>query len=148
MNKTNRITRGVYSNFRIVKSRNVAEVCIEIPLEQGEEFVQMFGMPNPEGSKWLAIAALDKPKVADYEEGMRAIQQCALICKQEKFGIFLKTIKNVEEVNPFDEESITRGLKAILGISSRKELKNRQVRIGYNRLINEYEQFCLKSQKS
>ena len=65
MNKTNRITRGVYSNFRIVKSRNVAEVCIEIPLEQGEEFVQMFGMPNPEGSKWLAIAALNAPKVAD-----------------------------------------------------------------------------------
>ena len=42
MNKTNKITKGVYSNFRLVKSRNVIEICIEIPQEQGESFVEMF----------------------------------------------------------------------------------------------------------
>ena len=142
MSKTNRITKWVYSYFRIVKSRNVAEVCIEIPLEQGEEFVQMFGMPNPEGSKWLAIAALNAPKVADYEDGMRAIQKSALVCKEKNFALFLKEKKGLQEINIEDESTVRIGAKAILGLSSFKELADKDKRIAFNRLIGEYESFA------
>jgi len=74
MNKTNRITKGTYSDFKIVKTRNVAQVIVEIPLEQAEEFVNMFGMPTPNMEKWVAVARLNDEVVSKNEDSTIAIQ--------------------------------------------------------------------------
>ena len=142
MNKTNKITKGVYSNFRLVKSRNVIEICIEIPQEQGESFVEMFGMPSNTESKWLAIASLNKPIVEDHQEGVNAIQRSTLVCQEKKFQQFLR-YKGVEEVTS-DPVTSLEGLKKLLGIKSRTELRDRQTRYAFNNLMNQYEEYCLR----
>ena len=60
MNKNNKIIQGTYSDYKIVKSRSVAQIIVEIPLETAESFVQMFGMPLPSKEKWVALAMLNE----------------------------------------------------------------------------------------
>jgi len=37
---------GTYSDFKIIKTRKVAQMVVEFPLEQGEKFINSFGLPN------------------------------------------------------------------------------------------------------
>jgi hypothetical protein len=147
MNKTNRITKGTYSDFRIVKTRNVAQIIVEIPLEQAEEFVTMFGMPTPNTDKWVAVARLNDEVIERNDESTIAIQKAGMLCKEERFGIFLKKKKKMNEVNPFKSETIANALRALLGIKSRTELHERENRIVWNRLLNEYEKWLLTDSK-
>ena len=145
MNKTNRITKGTYSDFKIVKTRNIAQIIVEIPLEHAEEFVTMFGMPTPNMDKWVAVARLNDEIVEQNEEAISAIQKCGIMCKDENFGLFLKNVRKLDEINPKEPESVANGLRAILGIKSRTELRDQNNRIAWNRLLNEYEKYCLKN---
>lgn len=54
-------------------------------------------------------------------------------------------MRKLDEINPKDPESIANGLRAILGIKSRTELRDETNRIAWNRLLNEYESYCLKN---
>jgi len=95
MSKSNRITKGTYSDFRIVRSRNIAQVIVEIPLEKAEEFVAMFGMPTPHTEKWVAVAGLNEEVINKNEEVTKCIQKAGMLCKEEKFGTFLKEHKKM-----------------------------------------------------
>ena len=79
------------------------------------------------------------------DEAISAIQRCGIMCKDENFGLFLKNVRKLDEINPKDPESIANGLRAILGIKSRTELRDETNRIAWNRLLNEYESYCLKN---
>lgn len=147
MNKTNRITKGTYSDFKIVKTRNIAQIIVEIPLEQAEEFVTMFGMPTPNTEKWVAVARLNDEVVHRNEEVTMAIQKAGMLCKEEKFGLFLKNHKKMNEVNPFEPESIANCVRALIGIKSRTELHDKQNRIAWNRLLSEYEEWLISDSK-
>ena len=39
--------KATYSDLRFVKSRKVAQIVLELPLEQADGFIQAFGTPNP-----------------------------------------------------------------------------------------------------
>jgi hypothetical protein len=54
--------QAVYCNFKPVPSRNVVQIVLEIPMEQGDAVIKTLGMPNPEQSKWVAVAVLAAPK--------------------------------------------------------------------------------------
>ena len=43
---TNKIIQGTYADFKIVKTRNVAQMINEIPLENAQEAINMFGVPT------------------------------------------------------------------------------------------------------
>ena len=99
-------------------------------------------MPSNTGSKWLAIASLNKPIVEDHQESVNAIQRSTLVCQEKKFPQFLR-YKGVEEVTS-DPTTTLDGLKRLLGIKSRTELRDRQTRVAFNNLMNEYEEYCLR----
>ena len=143
MNKTNRITKGTYSDFKIIKSRNVAQIIVEIPLEQSDDFIAMFGIPKPTSEKWVALAGLNEEVVDRNEKATKAIQICGMVCKDEKFGIFLRDEKKLAEVNPYRADTIADGLRALLGIRSRTELHKNDNLVAWNRLYSEYEQWCI-----
>ena len=43
---TNRVIQGTYADFKIVKTRNVAQMIIEIPLESAQEAINKY-LPKP-----------------------------------------------------------------------------------------------------
>jgi len=91
---------GTYSDLKLVKSRSVAQVVIEIPIEKAESFIAAFGMPIPGKEQHVALALLkpsstDKPgqssQAAGPGKGRRRFdelprsQQAALMCERVDF---------------------------------------------------------------
>lgn len=50
---------GCYSDFRIVKTRSVAQLIVEIPIERAAEAVALFGVPQPGQEIHVAVARLN-----------------------------------------------------------------------------------------
>ena len=52
--------RATYSDFRLIKTRKVAQFVFEVPLEGCNSALNaMGGMPNPAAEVWCAVARLD-----------------------------------------------------------------------------------------
>lgn len=61
--------RGSYSDLKVVKSRSVVQVVVEIPIEQSASFVAAFGMPQPGAEVPVALALLKASPGADIGPG-------------------------------------------------------------------------------
>lgn len=146
MSKTNKIIQGTYSDFKMIKTRSVCQVIIELPLEQAESFISMFGIPQPSQEKWVALAMLNERNIQKNSDVSFAIQKCGILCKEKIFGVFLKESKKLSEINTNDPESITQGLKSILGVKSRTEFHKEENLIAWNRLYSEYEMWVLENE--
>jgi hypothetical protein len=93
------VIQGTYADLKFIKSRKVAQVMIEIPIEAGAQFVDAFGTPNPAAEVPVAIARLvagsgdraandpTKEKKAWHE--LPAAQQAAIRCNEPAFRKFL-----------------------------------------------------------
>lgn len=114
--------QGTYADFKIVKSRSVAQFIIEIPIEKANDAVAAFGLPDTHLEKWVAIALLNQAVVKKNEDAAKAIQQAGMLCKSKPFGKFLKD-KGLA-VNEDDPQSIADGLRSVLGIRSRTDFHN------------------------
>ena len=146
MNKTNRIMKGTYSDYKLIKTRGVISVSVEFPIEQAEEFVRMFGMPKPDTEKWVAIAGLNEEVINKNDDIVRTIQQAGMICKDKNFGNFLIKEKKMIGIIPDNEETIAKALRAILGIKSRTEFHNDNSSVlAFNRLKSEYENWTINN---
>lgn len=56
-----RALTGDFADIRTVKSRSVIQVIVELPIEEGENVVKMFGFPQPSNPTKLALARLAQP---------------------------------------------------------------------------------------
>ena len=54
------IIAGNYSDLKFIKTRSVAQVIVEIPIEQADAFLKMFGAPQPGKEIPVALARLVK----------------------------------------------------------------------------------------
>jgi len=57
--------KACYSEWKLIKTRQVVQVVFEVPLKDHDEAYQALGgMPDPSKERWFAIAALDLSNVA------------------------------------------------------------------------------------
>lgn len=97
---------GNFSDFKIVKTRSVAQVVVEIPLERGKQFIAAFGVPQPGSEIPVAIALLDPAAAAEPLEQKKkpkqrfcdlgVAQQAGILCNDPKFQQFVQ-VGNDEE---------------------------------------------------
>lgn len=53
------VTAGSFADFKLVKTRKVAQFVIEFPLERADEALELLGgLPRPDREVWVAIARL------------------------------------------------------------------------------------------
>ncbi len=133
--------QGTYSDLKIVKTRKVVQVIIEIPIEAANTFVEMFGMPNPAEEVWVAIAELDRRTMNESEasDATKAVQMAGMLCRNKSFGVWLRDQRKMD-VDPSKPESIANALRALLGIKSRREMHNSpEIIVAFNRLKGEFE---------
>lgn len=92
------VIQGTYTDLKVVRSRKVCQIVVEIPLETSKAFVDAFGMPNPGSETWVALARLNAGVTAS-EEGrkerrrfneMPRAQQAALACNDPVFQAFIQ----------------------------------------------------------
>lgn len=88
--------KATYSDLKFIKSRKVAQVMLELPIEQADAFVKAFGTPNPASETWVGIARLDMskaaaevPKAKRQFSDLPLAQQAALRCNEPAFWTFL-----------------------------------------------------------
>lgn len=136
-----RVITGTYSDFKIIKTRQVAQVVIEVPLERSKDVIDKFGLPMPNEELWLAVAAIKSERVTDNARASKAIQQAGILCKDQTFGIFLQQHKNLSDVNPADHSTIENAVRAITGVRSRSEWRTNENGLNaWERLYQEYTQ--------
>lgn len=127
--------QGDYCDIKFIKSRKVAVICIEIPIEAAGEFVNAFGTPLPDRTVPVAIARLVpdtglKEKVREsvehekskrnWDELSRA-QQAGIACNEKGFWRFL------DEAHPYlssiwNAEAAAEAVRSLCGVASRKDL--------------------------
>ena len=95
--------KATYSDLKFVKTRKVAQIVFELPIEQADAFLQAFGSPNPASETWCAIARLtddvkdnQDEKPAKKWDSLRLSQQAAIRCSDELFQHFM-IVRNDEE---------------------------------------------------
>ena len=49
---------GTYFDLKFIKTRKVAQMIVEVPIERAGEVVALFGTPMPDQEVWVAVAPL------------------------------------------------------------------------------------------
>lgn len=125
--------RGTFSDFKLIRSRKICQLVIEVPLEQADAALQALGgIPNPADERWVAVARLNPeskqaPREESDEEGrrrrfteMNPAAQIAMSCQAPSFREYLRRYKNGNL--PDDAEACDLWLKGFLGVQSKTEV--------------------------
>jgi len=109
---------GSYCDMRFVKSRKVAQIVVEIPIEQAAAFVAAFGAPDPAKECPVALARLvaepkqeaPKRKFGD----LPASQQAAMRCNEVGFQRFIvQRLRDAKRPVPGDESDADRAARYV-----------------------------------
>lgn len=137
-----RAIAGDYADLKLVKTRSVIQVVIEMPIEEGENIVKMFGIPLPSSPVKLAVARLattptiesevvpddrtTKLPVANRAGGkawtdLPPAQQAGIRCGEKAFWKFLAEYDDGGPVVASAEDAANY-VRLICGVKSRAEL--------------------------
>jgi len=54
---------GTYSDWKVIKTRRVVQIIIEVPIEAaGHAYNVMGGMPRFDNEEWFVVARMKKPE--------------------------------------------------------------------------------------
>lgn len=156
----NAVIDGSFADLKLIKTRSVCQLVIEIPIERAEEAVQKFGIPLPGQEIAVAIARIAtppaEPKQPDPSRSDRARAQyralpadkrmacdAARLCADARFQQFARDRKGLKLSSDLDER--TRGnltahwMRDYLGVLSRKDVAiDPEARRKYEALELEY----------
>jgi hypothetical protein len=62
------VISGTYSDFKIIRSRKVAQIIIEVPIVGDQALITALGLPNPAEEVWVAVARLQATTLAKKPE--------------------------------------------------------------------------------
>lgn len=82
---------GTYSDFKLVKTRSVVQVVIEVPVERAKEVTDLLGMPMPGGEIHIGFARVDLTKASDPVKLPRLgnAQMAGILCNEGGFRKYL-----------------------------------------------------------
>ena len=126
---------GSYCDMRFVKSRKVAQIVVEIPIEQAAAFVAAFGAPDPAKECPVALARLvaepkqeaPKRKFGD----LPASQQAAMRCNEIGFQRFIAERKGDKSGLTLGPLPATDYVRAYCKVNSRAELDKSETASGF-----------------
>ena len=120
--------RATYSDWKLIRSRKVVQIVLELPLEAaGEAYEVLGGMPNPGAETWCAIARLNQGRVGHQESSasspasddptpagpVQALRSPAaragMLCGKPKFWAFLRargySVRDAEQAAQYVRET-------------------------------------------
>jgi len=144
--------RACYSDWKLVKTRGVVQVVMEIPLQDADAAYEVLGgMPAPATERWFGIAALrgsepaklqpvvDKPPAGAKRQyrDLPKPQQAGMRCEEAAFIAFLR------EERPDDwheAQDAAECVRLICGVQSRAELAtNQKAGVIWHQLDSQYQ---------
>jgi hypothetical protein len=152
--------RATYSDWRLIKTRGVVQVVMEVPLADADAAYDVLGgMPNPANERWFGIAPIkevmpntsskpavdarpepkqDKPARAKREwRDLPPDMQAGIRCNDPAFSAFLCE----EHPDDWHESmgSVDECVRLICGVTSRAELvTHHRARVLWNQLDEQF----------
>lgn len=83
---------GTYSDFKLVKTRSVIQVVIEVPVERSKEVTDLLGMPMPGSEIHIGFARIDLSKAAPEPVKIGHVgnaQMAGILCNDPVFRKYL-----------------------------------------------------------
>jgi hypothetical protein len=132
--------RATYSDWKLIKTRGVVQVVMEVPLADADEAYDVLGgMPVHGKERWFGIAALKSPaeeaavqprpsasptpptdgaKRMDWRE-VQPAAQAGIRSNEPEFWAFLREEKDFRDVRNADQAAMA--IRDICGVNSRVE---------------------------
>lgn len=160
--------RACYADWKLIKTRSVVQVVMEIPLSDADAAYEVLGgMPNPAKEQWFGIAAINLGKEAmpdtqfiphtaetrpesdippaRAKQEWREVQpsaQAAMRCDQAPFWAFLREEKKQRVTSKDDAATAVR---KICGVNSRAHFNdNHAARVLWFSLDQEFQAWQMK----
>jgi len=158
--------RAVYSDMKLVKTRQVAQLIFEIPIENFDAAYEVLGgMPVPSKERWFGIAAIKSPaeeapsdvpsgsppstrpdgtkrQKIDWRE-LQPAAQAALRCDQPAFHAFLRGEHHYTHV--IDADSAASAVRHICVVKSRSEFStDHRKRVLWKQLDDQFSAWLAK----
>ncbi len=132
---TDAVIQGTFADLKTVKTRSVVQLIIEVPIEQGEEVVRLFGFPQPAAEISVAVARLattEKPAKHRRFYDLKPTQQAAILCNDRQFQ---------QWTDSNDENEAAHWIRTKLNLESRAELNaNKTAALGWNGIVTQFKQ--------
>jgi len=155
--------RAVYADWKLIKTRGMIQVVLELPVEQADAAYEVLGgMPVAGKERWFGIAAIRNPEATpgvsdpapaqvpqprperakrDWRD-LPASQQAGIRCAEPVFHSFLEEEchDNLNEAGTYDD-----CVRMICGVKSRSELDtNHKARVIWHQLDSQYQAWLAK----
>lgn len=113
--------QATFSDFKLVKSRKVAQLVMEVPIEQADHAVKALGgLPQFSSEQWVGIAPL-KREAAEKERkswgDLGPAQQAGIRCAETAFQAWV----GVDPETPGASEKTAAWVRGKCGVTSRSE---------------------------
>ena len=154
--------RATYSDWKLIKTRGVVQVVMEVPLADADAAYDVLGgMPVHGKERWFGIAALKSPaeeapsnvpsgsppstRPDGTKRDWRNLQpaaQAGIRCGDPLFRTFLREVKRYGHC---DEQEAAVAVRDICGVNSRVELGTKHpARVIWHQLDSEYQAWLAK----
>jgi hypothetical protein len=137
--------RATFSDLKVIKTRQVVQLCFELPLADFDAAYEVLGgLPNSAEERWFAIAAIGNsseiaPLQIESKRDWRDLppqQQAAMRCNEAAFVHFLREQRPDDWAETQDTADCVR---LICGVESRAELAtNHAARVAWHQLDSQY----------
>lgn len=129
---------GTFADLKVIKSRSVVQIVVEIPIEDGAAAIEAFGFPQPGAEIAVAVARLNPPlapgKGSDEQRSASAIagtkprsraQMAGSMCGNRKFQIYLNRVHRYgapgDEPDPGNAAYAADAVRELCKVKSRSE---------------------------
>lgn len=122
---------GTYSDLKLVKTRSVVQIVVEVPIEQAEAVVRAFGVPQPGKEIPIALARLVEPSEASEQpepvkprkpSSTPNAQKAAILTGEAPFRRFLAETGGFAGIAVLDADMAAEEVRARCKVVSRREL--------------------------
>lgn len=135
------VFQGSYTDLKFVKSRSVAQVIVELPIERAADFVAAFGAPLPGAEIPVALARIapakpaseprnapdkaSEPKERRKFSAMALPAQAAMRCNEPEFRLFIgHRLYGPACVTAVGPDRAAEEVREICGVTSRSQISD------------------------
>lgn len=157
--------RATFADMKLVKTRQVAQLIFEVPIEDFDAAYEVLGgMPVPSKERWFGIAAIKAPQQEEVREkphpsarptpptdgakrmdwrDLQPAAQASLRCKQPEFWAFLREQHNYAVAS--NEDGAITALRHLCVVKSRSEFStDHRKRVLWKQLDDEFSAWLAK----
>jgi hypothetical protein len=138
--------KATYSDFKVIRGRKVAQIILEVPLEQADEALTVLGgVPRPDQERWVGVARIDPnaakaaPEVAGEPtppKGGKYAKRAGIVCNEPGFWTFITEIFPQARHHGNAAEFV----RSYCGVKSRSDLDhNEEAQRRFRGLVADYE---------